>query len=48
MGGIGEAQDMVADEVAGGQGAEASGVGVGRNDGELFNDKPIQILPLNL
>ena len=40
MGGVGEAQDVVAHELAGGGGAEGSVVVVGRDDGELLDDVP--------
>ena len=39
MGGVGEAEDVVADEVAGGRCAEGAVVGGGGDDGELFELK---------
>ena len=38
VGGVGEAEDVVADEVAGGGGAEGAVVASGRDDGELLDD----------
>ena len=55
MGGVGEAQHVVADEGAGSCGAEGACpeftegpvVGVNGQDGKLLNDKPIEMLPLD-
>ena len=42
VGGVGELEDVVADEGAGGGLSEFAVVGVGRDDGELFDDEPVQ------
>jgi hypothetical protein len=39
---------VVLDDVGGGLGAEGAGVGGGRDDGELFDDEPIETLALRL
>ena len=41
-GGVGEAEDVVADEGAGGGGAEGAVVVGGGDDGELLDDVPIE------
>ena len=48
VGGVGEFEDVVADEFAGGGLAELAVVGGGGDDGELFDDVPIDICTLNL
>ena len=48
VGGVGEAEDVVPDEVAGGGGAEGAVVVGGGDDGELFDDVPSHIRRLNL
>ena len=48
MGGVGEAQYVVANKVAGGRGAEGPVVVGGGNDGELFNDVPSEMRRLHL
>ena len=48
VGGVGEAEDVVADEVAGGGGAEGAVVVGGSDDGELFDDIPVQCCALHL
>ena len=48
MGGVGEAEDVVADEVGGGLVAEATVVGVGRDDRKLFDDLPVEVRALSL
>ena len=48
VGGVGEAEDVVADEGAGGGGAEGAVVVGGGDDGELFDDKPVQRRTLHL
>ena len=48
VGGVGEAQDVVADEVAGGGGPEFAVVVGGGDDGKLFDDVPIESCALQL
>ena len=48
VGRIGEAEDVVTDEVAGGGGAEAAIVVGGCNDGELLNGVPREVSCWNL
>ena len=48
VGGVGEAEDVVADEVAGGGVAEGAVVVGGCDDGELLYCVPSQMRPLNL
>ena len=45
VGGVREAEDVVADEIAGGCRAEGVVVVGGGDDGELFDDEPTQICP---
>ena len=45
VGGVGEAEDVFTDEVAGGRVAEADHKSVGFNDGKLFDYVPIQVCP---
>lgn len=47
MGGVGEAEDVVADEVAGGGVAEGAVVVGGGDDWELLDDVPGQVSTLN-
>ena len=48
VGGVGEAEDMVADEVAGGGGAEGAVVVGGCDDGELLDYVPVHVRALSL
>ena len=48
VGGVGEAEHVVTDEVAGGSWTEAAVVVVGSNDGELLNMYHVRWVALNL
>ena len=46
VGGVGEAQYVIPHQIGGGDFAEAAVVGVGGDDGELFDDVPVQVRAL--
>ena len=49
MSGVGQFKNGLLDNLTGRLGAEADGfVAVGRDDGELLDDVPVQVLALNL